>query len=86
MIRRQMSSELQVLATFMRAERKRQGLSQKAVASLMGVQQSSISEYEAGITDMSVSSFLRWLEALGLAVEIVIADSDTDKEGEETEE
>lgn len=56
------------LAVKLRSERERQGLTQKDVAALMGVQYQRIADWELGRCQPQAGNFLLWLKALGYRV------------------
>lgn len=56
-----------VLGWVFAQERKRQGLSQEAVARQLGTQQSVISRLEAGVLAATVPQLVTWERALGFA-------------------
>lgn len=57
-----------MIATLM-AERRRQGITQRSLAGLMGTTQSALSELEAGITkDPRLSTIKKMADALGVIV------------------
>ncbi|MDP9696712.1 UNVERIFIED_ORG: putative NBD/HSP70 family sugar kinase/transcriptional regulator with XRE-family HTH domain [Arthrobacter globiformis] len=57
--------------------RKSRGLSQKALASLVGTSQSAISDFESGRVDPQLSTLQRFARALGLRFEFKLVDADS---------
>lgn len=45
---------------------------QRAVAKAVGTQQSAVSDWESGDVDPTLCSVLRWADALGIRVQLVI--------------
>ena len=57
------------LPEILRATRGAAGLSARAIAPLIGVSHGTISTWERGITEPSVSQFLRWAKVTGQPAE-----------------
>lgn len=59
-------------AELLKEERKRQNMTQQALAEQIGKKREYISALEKGQTDMQLSTFLRIAEALGLRFSLVL--------------
>ena len=59
-------------AELLKNERKRQNVTQKALAEKIGKKREYISSLEKGQTDMQLSTFLRIADALGLRFSLVL--------------
>lgn len=59
-------------AELLKDERKRQNVTQKALAEKIGKKREYISSLEKGQTDMQLSTFLRIADALGLRFSLVL--------------
>jgi len=65
---------VEYIATRLKARREALGLSQDAVAKLVGTQQSAISDWEACRHQMRISSIERWCEVLGFRLHCELHD------------
>ena len=59
------------LMATLKNRRKALGLSQQAVAKRMGVQQSSVSEWETGRTGLIAANLINYADALDMKVKLV---------------
>jgi len=66
-----MNYTLTDIAKKLKAERKAQGLSQRALSKLVGVPQSHISKIENGMVDLRLSSLIELARVLGLELTLV---------------
>lgn len=68
-------NNVEYIATRLKARREALGLSQHAVAELVGTQQSAISDWESGgVLGIGVRSIERWAKALGFTLHCELHD------------
>lgn len=65
------------LIDVLRSERKRQGLSQRALAEKAGWATSFVSKIEQGVGDRHASAYQRYAETLGVELEVSLAAVDS---------